>query len=89
LFVIVFLHSLAGWGQLCCYNKIGELIPYFNGGGTVIRMSADWQPLPYLRQEYWNKILCIELANDWQNYRKIRPSDDCTRYHKMPRHGTF
>ena len=86
--VIVSLYSPEGWGRECCYSKTGELIPCIVGGGTVIRMSADSQPLTYLRQEHWYKKLCTELAGDREGYSKIRPSDDCSSYYGPHKHGT-
>ena len=85
--VIMSLYSPEGWGQECCYSKTGELIPCIEGGGNVIRMSADWQPFMYLREEYWHKKLCMELANDREGYCTTRPSDDCSNYHEPHRQG--
>ena len=85
--VNVSLYSSRGWGQECCYSRTGELILHNKNRGTVIRISADWQPFPYLRQEYWPKILCTKLANNRKGYLKTRPSDDCSNYLEPSKDG--
>ena len=86
--IILCLYSSGGWGQECCYSRTGDLILRNKDRGTVIRMSADWQPLQYMRQEYWPKFLCTQLAKYGTGYRKIRPSDDCSNYVEPSKHGT-
>ena len=87
--VHVSLYSSRGWDQECCYTRTGELILRNKNRGTIIRMSADRQPFPYLRQEYWPKVLCTILAKNWKGYLKTRPSDDCSNYREPSKHGTW
>ena len=85
--VNVSLYSSRGWQQECCYSRTGEIILHHKDRGTIIRMHSDWQPFPYLHQEYWPKLLCTELANNPKGYGKIRPSDDCSSYLEPSKHG--
>ena len=66
--------------QQCCYGGTGELLSYAEGGGSISRFSPSRQPLHYMLQDYWPKIVCDKLANNTSVYRQLRPTDDCSGY---------
>ena len=75
--------SRDGWGRRCCYKKKGELMPAPHGS-TVIRISAVQQPLIHMRQEYWPRLVCSELANNTNDsYSQLRPTDNCSSYEPL------
>ncbi|KAK2180117.1 hypothetical protein NP493_458g00011 [Ridgeia piscesae] len=66
--------------QQCCYGGTGELLSYAEGGGSTSRFSPTRQPLHYMLQDYWPKIVCDKLANNTSVYLQLRPTDDCSSY---------
>ena len=88
IFTILFVFSLEGGDQQCCYGPTGELLPYAKGGGTVSRFSATHQPLLYIQQDFWPRIVCDQLAKQSSAYQQRRPTDDCSGYVR-PKQGVW
>ena len=77
---VLFLSSGVVGDQQCCYGGKGQLLSFAEGGGSVSRFSATRQPIQYMLQDYWPKIVCGQLADDALIYQELRPTDDCSEY---------
>ena len=88
IFAIPFVFSVEGGDQQCCYGPTGELLPYAKGGGSVSRFSATHQPLLYMLQDFWPRIICDQLANKPSAYQQLRPTDACSGYVR-PKQGAW
>ena len=84
---LLFVLSVEGGDQQCCYGDNGDLLTDVNGAGSVSRFSATRQPYRYMLHDYWPKMMCGQLANITSVYRQLRRSDDCRGY-VPPKHGT-
>ena len=84
---ILFVPSVEGGDQQCCYGDNGDLLTDANGAGSVSRFSATRQPYHYMLHDYWPKTMCSQLAKNLTVYRQLRPSDDCSGY-VPPKRGT-
>ena len=80
LTVLYAVFSTEGGDQQCCYGGKGQLLSFAEGGGSVSRFSATLQPIKYMLQDYWPKIVCSQLTNTILAYQELRPTDDCTGY---------
>ena len=85
---ILFVFSVEGGDQQCCYGPTGELLPYAKGGGSVSRFSATHQPLLYMLRDFWPRIMCDQLANKTSVTQQLRPTDDCSGY-VPPKQGAW
>ena len=77
---VLFVSSGGEGDQQCCYGGNGQLLSFAEGGGSVSRFSATRQPIQYMLQDYWPKIVCSQLANNTLAYQELRPTDDCSEY---------
>ena len=88
IFTILFVFSMEGGDQQCCYGPTGELLPYAKGGGSVSRFSATHQPLLNMLRDVWPRIMCDQLAKQSSAYQQLRPTDDCSGY-VSPKQGVL
>ena len=84
---VLFVLSVEGGDQHCCYGVNGDLLTDANAAGAVSRFSATRQPYHYMLHDYWPKLMCGQLANATSVYRQLRRSDDCRGY-VPPKCGT-
>ena len=85
---VLFVLSVEGGDQQCCYGDNGDLLTDANGGGSVSRFSATRQPFRYMLHDFWPKMMCSQFADNAPAYHKLRPTDDCSAF-VAPKRGTY
>ena len=87
----LFIRSVQGAGQQCCYDRAGNLLPFENGGGTFDRAHVkgyvgkheDINKIPiisHLLEDVEPYFLCCKLSFNCLKYSVLRPTDDCRKY---------
>ena len=79
---MLFSHNAHGTGQQCCYDEVGDILPFENGGGTMHRAHAKRSVprLSHLLEDVWPQFLCCKFSDNCNKYREVRPTDNCRRF---------
>ena len=82
-------HSVTGAGQMCCYDENGLILPFANGGGTLLRshvkgsFSNNTWKIPivsHFLDDVWPQYLCSKLSVNSAMFAEVRPTDNCNSY---------